>query len=82
MREFHEVEITCDGPGCESVTYHSGWADNLRAAFTRARVELVRNHGWGRLTSPLGPPLDLCPACLAAQTTNRNTETKELAHAC
>lgn len=78
---YHEVEITCDGGGCETATYHSGWAPSLRTAYTRARLELASHHGWTRTLDPTaGEFRDYCPLCTPA-TLTRTTDSKELCNA-
>ena len=65
--ELFEVEIFCDGPGCQTTTRHVVWATSERQAFGKARVELIRNHRWVRalMRSNGQPPhpVDLCPNC-------------------
>jgi hypothetical protein len=76
--ELWDVEIYCDGPGCQTTTRHSIWADSERQAFGRARAELVRNHGWVRMRRTHdGALVDLCPH----HKPHLGTRPKEQTHA-
>lgn len=65
--ELYEIEIFCDGPGCQTTTTHSLWAESERAAFTKARAFLVGEAEWARASvRSAGQPdraVDLCPMC-------------------
>lgn len=79
---FYEGEIFCDHRGCQTRAAHCVWAESQRAAFSKARRELVRNHGWVRtISGATGEPIDLCPEHRPPLPRGRRTNPKEPAHA-
>ena len=58
---YYEFVIFCDHRDCQTETVHCLWATSWADALRKARIELVRHHGWCRtLDHRTTQPVDLC----------------------